>query len=74
MALVNGELPQKFLLYQEDSPELTTEGGILKSHENYIDKVYKAEYVNLQTTFMNDLTSLASTLKTITDKNVDVQS
>jgi hypothetical protein len=38
-------------------------------HDDYIDKVYKADYVNLQTTFMNDLTSLATTLKTITDKN-----
>jgi hypothetical protein len=71
---VNGQLPLKFLLNQEDSPELTNEGGILKSHDDYIDKVYKADYVGLQTTFMNDLTSLASTLKTITDKNLDVQS
>ncbi len=39
------------------------------NHDDYIDKVYKADYVNLQTTFMTDLTSLAATLKSITDKN-----
>ena len=73
-ALVNGSLPQKFLIDQEDSPEHSTEGGNMRSHEDYIDKVYKADYVNLQTTFMTDLTTLAATLKTITDKNNEVQS
>jgi hypothetical protein len=44
------------------------------NHDDYIDKVYKADYVNLQTTFMTDLTSLAGTLKSITDKNEKNQS
>ena len=41
------------------------------THDDYIDKVHKAEYVNLQVEFTESLTNLSLELKNIT--NVDPQ-
>jgi hypothetical protein len=40
---------------------------MMLSHDDYIDKVHKADYVNLQVKFTDDLTHLAEVLKTITN-------
>jgi len=48
--------------------------GLELTHDDYIDKVHKAEYVNLQIEFIDCLTNLSLSLKTISyPKELDRQ-
>ena len=59
-------LPSRFLINQEDEGVGST---YIKTKDDYLDKVYRADYVTLQQKLTEDLSQLADTLKTITDKS-----
>lgn len=45
----------------------------VKTEEDFIDKMHKAEYVELQYKLTEELTTLAEKLKTISDKEPERQ-
>ncbi len=65
--MVNDSIPSKLMLSGEEQNRI-------KSHDDFLDKAHKADYLNLQTKFTEDLTNLASTLKeTITNADQNLQ-
>ena len=68
-ALVNGTVPSRFHTAQEDETGVVVRMLEVEhqelSHEDYIDKVHKAEYVNLQVEFVETLTQLSVSLKAV---------
>lgn len=69
-ALVNGTVPSKFHTVQEDETGVVVRmleaEHLVLTHDDYIDKVHKADYVNLQVEFVDSLTQLSVSLKNIT--------
>jgi hypothetical protein len=58
-AMVNGSIPQRFLLDKEISEfDLSTK----MSPEEHIDKVYRAEYLALQTKLVHNLLKISTLL------------
>ncbi len=58
-AMINGSIPSRFLLDKEISEfDITSKF----SPEEHIDKVYKAEYLTLQTKMVQNLIKLSTLL------------